>query len=296
MPMITDQMIYNNTREAVMNGQRRLAEATARAQTGLRVSQASDDPAAAQQSVLLDAHLQQLVGMKSAADRVTTGFDNTTRDLLNVQQVLTRAKELAIQGSNETYNAGDRAAMAAEVAGLHATVLATANKQNELGEYIYSGFLTATVPFDAAGTYSGDTNVRQVEVGPNLSVTTQISGSQIFNVPGGQNVLAILQTLQTALGANDTKAVHAKLDKITAATSQVSQAQTVIGAQESMVNSAANTRELEEVSLRNTRQSSIEISAPTAFSELIEAEAAYQAAITEASRILRTLDQGITRL
>ena len=38
----------------------------------------------------------------------------------------------------------------------------------EAGRYLFGGNIDRTPPFDAAGTYAGDTGVRQVEVAPGL--------------------------------------------------------------------------------------------------------------------------------
>jgi flagellar hook-associated protein 3 FlgL len=293
MPMITDTMIYSNARNAVMHSQVRLSDATRRASTGLRVATAGDDPAAAEQTVLLDANLEQLRAMKAAGDRTSSTFENSTRDLQDVQTVLTRATELAVQGANGTYTAGDRTAIAAEVQSLHDTVLAIANKQDEMGQYVYSGFKTDTVPFTAAGVYSGDNNARRVEVAPNIQVNANLPGSQVFNVATGVNVLGVLQTLQAALAANNPAGAQASLNDLSTAVNQVATAQTVVGAQEALLNNAGVTRTTNETSLRNTRQAVIELDSPQAYSDLIEAEAAYQAAITESSRILKGLRDGL---
>ena len=293
MPLITDTMMYNNARNSVMYSQVRLSDATRRASTGMRVANAGDDPAAAEQTTLLDANLEQLRAMKAASDRTSSTFENSTRDLQDVQTALTRATELAVQGANGTYTAADRTAIAAEVQSLHDTVLAIANKQDEMGQYVYAGFKTTTLPFTAAGVYSGDSNVRRVEVAPNIQVGANLPGSQVFNLAGGVNVLGVLQTLQTALAANNPAGAQASLDDLTAATNQVATAQTVVGAQEVLLNNATNTRTTNETSLRNTRQAVIELDSPLAYSDLIEAEAAYQAAITESSRILKSLRDGL---
>jgi flagellar hook-associated protein 3 FlgL len=289
MPLITDQIMFANIRESLVAGQVRVSEASQKVTSGLRVAQASDDPAAAEHGLLLNASLNYLGGMKTAADRIRVNFDTLSQDLADTQTSLTRAKELTLQANNGALGAGDRADIAAEMQSLQQVVLSIANKQDEQGNYVYSGFLTRTQPFVANGTYSGDANVRRVEVAPNLSVDTNVPGSAVFNVSGGSNVLGTLDSLVTALQTNNLSGIADGLSGLDNAVNQLSVAQASVGGQESLLNGAQTTRDTAELAVRKTRQSVLEIDSVRAISDSVEAQAAYDQAIASSAQILRLL-------
>ena len=62
-------------------------------------------------------------------------------------QVLQRIHELSIQARNDTYNAGDRAAIAMEIKNLREQMLSLANSRDANGQYIFAGYKVETQPF-----------------------------------------------------------------------------------------------------------------------------------------------------
>ena len=110
--------------------------------SGKNIIFASDDPVGA----------VQLSGMKDNLSKVNRFIENSNiaLDRLNIMDttmeaintVFIRAKELAVQASNDVYGVMDREAIAIEFDEMKAELMTLANTQDSTGTFIYAGFKT----------------------------------------------------------------------------------------------------------------------------------------------------------
>jgi len=279
--------------------QARIAEQMA---TGKRVNLPSDDPLAA----------QSIAGFREANQRVASYQRNVTMadnrwkmiesDLGSANEVLVRAKELAIQGNNGTLSAPQRAQIAQEVSQLSKQFLSISNRQID-GEYIFGGYRTNAAPFAQDGafpnanpavSYAGDPNVKQVQIGENEWIDIQVSGGRVFKgsgVNGGVDPFQALAKLEQALLNNNTTnsdpaSVGQALDDLNKAIEQV------IG---EMANTGAISNRLDSLKASLTTQSNLNTEFISQNEDIDLAEAAYefqraqivlQATVSSASAIL----------
>jgi flagellar hook-associated protein 3 FlgL len=98
------------------------------------------------------------------------------------------------------------------------------------GRYLMGGTLDGQPPFDAAGAYGGDGNLRQVEMAPGVLQDASIRADvAVKGVGGGVDLFATLASLQTALATNDQAGVAAALTPLATSTDQVSVARSQVG-------------------------------------------------------------------
>ena len=152
--------------------------------SGKNIIFASDDPVGA----------VQLSGMKDNLSKVNRFIENSNiaLDRLNIMDttmeaintVFIRAKELAVQASNDVYGVMDREAIAIEFDEMKAELMTLANTQDSTGTFIYAGFKTKTSPFkmnaDGAVEYKGDRGVLNLQVTESRLIETSIDGSTVF--------------------------------------------------------------------------------------------------------------------
>jgi flagellar hook-associated protein 3 FlgL len=152
--------------------------------SGKNIIFASDDPVGA----------VQLSGMKDTLNKVERFIENSNIavDRLNlmdvtmvgVNNVFIRAKELAVQASNDIYGVMDREAIAIEFDEMKKELMTLANTQDATGTYIYAGYKTKNMPFqiNANGTvdYKGDRGVLNLQVTESRLVETSLDGSTVF--------------------------------------------------------------------------------------------------------------------
>ena len=152
--------------------------------SGKNIIFASDDPVGA----------VQLSGMKDNLSRVGRFIENSNiaLDRLHlmdatmeaVNTVFIRAKELAVQASNDIYGVMDREAIAIEFDEMKSELMTLANTQDSTGTFIYAGFKTKTSPFkmnaNGAVEYNGDRGVLNLQVTESRLIETSLDGSTVF--------------------------------------------------------------------------------------------------------------------
>lgn len=189
---VTDQMQLDTVLNAFQANEQALELAQQRVTTGKNVTKPSDDPYAASQAILfrqriglntqLQANLTESKGWLEATDSALNSMDN----------IMQRARQVAIQLSNDTYTASDRANGAKEI---HQLLLAAVDVGNSRfgGQYIFGGTKTTIQPFQHDGseqspnigggarppvTYTGDSGAvtRQTDQAAQLKIN--VSGNQ----------------------------------------------------------------------------------------------------------------------
>lgn len=282
---VSDSMLGELNLTSIDRARADLAEAQRTAQTGVEVEKPSDDPVKA----ALARSSRSLVKRTETLERLSadarSGLEAVDQTLAAVNNAVTRARELAVQGANDSVSAADRANLATEVRSLRSQLLDLANTQVN-GEFIFGGLETGVAPYDALGAYQGSSAVRQLEVGVGLRVDTQVPGDQVFGSAGtGVNAFDTLEALAVALEADDATAVSLQIDQVAAVGDQIANAQARVGGQMDAVSQAGAiaARTKDNAVARTSRLT--EADTYEAFSELVRAEAALERAISVAARI-----------
>lgn len=293
MPAVTEAMMYNSLSRSISNAGVQVQRSQEQASSGLRVQTPDQDPVAAAQSSLMTDALANLSGMQFAANAASASLTRTDQIIQVSQRLLASAEEMAIQAGGGNLYPEQMEALAAGAQSLHDEMLALANAQKD-GIFLFGGF-SGTTPFAADGTYSGDVNSRMVEITPGLLIPMNLPGTRVFNVAGGQNVIGMLQDFADALSATDVPAIDVSIQNIQASIVQLSHANARVGVYAHQADEAQSNRANIETLLRDDRAKTIEADTAKSLTQLVQSQAAYQAAITEASRILQDLDGGLLR-
>ena len=173
---------------SMLDQQSRLQQTQMQLSTGKKILAPSDDPAAAARIIDLNQTIKQTEQYQSnisvARQRLTLE-DGVLQNSINV---LHRIKELGIQGLNATNSPSDRTAIAVEMEGLNQQLVGLANTRNANGEYLFSGFKSATQPFSkntATGgyTYAGDAHQRAIQISETRQIADGDAGINVFGMP-----------------------------------------------------------------------------------------------------------------
>ncbi|MDP7422038.1 MAG: flagellar hook-associated protein FlgL, partial [bacterium] len=118
-----------------------------------------------------------------------TFLQEVDMQLGKMNDLVRKARDIAVQGANGTYEEHSREAIGFEVEQIYEELVRTANSSID-GRYIFSGNKTSTVPFtvgydgnDEVILYKGDNGIRSLEVGENAYVEENIPGSELFYPP-----------------------------------------------------------------------------------------------------------------
>ena len=118
---------------------------------------------------------------------------------------MTRLKELALQGANDTYSLDDLANMAEEVSNLKERLVNVANTEFN-GRYVFSGTAYDAPPFDNTFTYVGTTTEVSIDVSTSAKAEVGFDGSDVFQ--GAVDVFTTIDNLLTGLNTDDSAVIR----------------------------------------------------------------------------------------
>jgi flagellar hook-associated protein 3 FlgL len=236
---VTDQMMYDTAARTTGRARDRMEAASNEVATGAKFQHPGEDPVGA--GLLVPARINQAryEAIISATGRANDEITAADSALSGLSDVFSRARELAVQFANATYNAAQRNVGANEVSTLYQHAIALLNTQVD-NRYVFGGNLDSAPPFDASGNYLGDAAVRQVEIAPGVLQNASVRADVLAKgVGGGTDTLAALQALGTALSNNDLAGIQAALQPLESSIAQVANARTQSGSIESVLDAAS---------------------------------------------------------
>lgn len=197
--------------DAIVDRQTDLFRTQQQLSSGKRINRPSDDPSGAAQLVGLSDSLDLTRQYQRNIDSIRSRLQLEESSLAGIGDALQRARELAVQGLNDTYGPVERSGIALEIRQIVDEVVGLANRKDGAGEYLFGGFQGQSVPFSHDGvgnfSYAGDQGQRLIQVGAARQIADGDSGMDVFmKVPavggGYEDVFSTLYNLATDLEAN----------------------------------------------------------------------------------------------
>ena len=261
---LRDNVLFNMARS-----QSEINRLNSEISSGKRLQSAGDDAVDFAKAKSLHNVLTATEQYQQNISRADDQLSVTETALASMQQVLNRAQELAIAMSNGTVNAQQRDSMITEVNHLTEELVSLGNTQLS-GRYLFGGYKSDTPPFDAAGNYLGDGNVRAVEVGEGVTVAGNVPGDDVLSgAVNGIDAFSVLADLKTAMDNNDQAAIGATIAQFSSANDQVTQSRMKVGLQLNKLDTRRD--HLDEVAFQTKRLLSEreDVDLNTAVSELV---------------------------
>jgi flagellar hook-associated protein 3 FlgL len=176
MARVPDALMYNKGQLSLDRARNTMIRNQEKALTGKMVNRPSDDPVAAMKISQLNSTMKRDETVSSNLDVAQNFLTLTDSALGELSDVLSRAKELAIQMSSTTNQTEDaRLSVAQEVDQLMLRCVQIGNSR--LGDrYIFGGFQTDRPPFDVDGNYFGDAGLFEVEMDRGQKIGVNVPG------------------------------------------------------------------------------------------------------------------------
>jgi flagellar hook-associated protein 3 FlgL len=281
---VTNQMLFEAQGQQIAAAREKMLEAQTKVTTGVRVNHPGDDPAAAGVIVSHRMALERFDMIDQTIARAAEEAEVADGALQGVSTLIARARELAVQLGNDSYSNVERAGGAQEVRDIFSQITQLMNTQ-VAGRYIFGGNIDRTPPFDGLGAYSGDTNIRQVEVAPGLVQNQSVRADQALKgVGGGIDVFATLTTLSNAMSANDGGGIRGTLTALEGSVDQIASALTQTGGILEGFRSARNIGGVAKLSAQTLLSAASEVDIFDAASELTRAQTALEASLSVAAK------------
>jgi flagellar hook-associated protein 3 FlgL len=263
-----------------------MSEAQNRVTTGLRVSRASDDPAATVGIMAADRKLHALDQYRKNIDTAQSRLGSEEQVLDQVTDLLDRARELGVnQGGSGTATATTRLQIKAEVDKLLDQMVTLGNTRFGNG-FLFGGDYADQAPFSPTGTTSvtaPPTGVHVVEINDGQSVAVNHDGLQVFVSSGA---FQALQDLSTGLGNNSDTEISNALGAIDTSFGDIQDILAETGARRNQLDMAASNIDALDVNLRSFRSTLSDAELEESISQLVARQTAYQAALMSTSRII----------
>lgn len=229
---LSDRMVSQ-----LMTSQASLLDLQIQMSTQKKVNKPSDNSVDAAQILVLQKQQNQIETYNTNISTAREQLNMLDSSLGRVIDVIQRANELTIQGSNETYNAAQLVGIKGEIDQIKESIMDFANTQYN-GQYIFSGNNTAyptyTMAADGSVTYNGSDSAsdspRSIEIMDGVSIPLNVNGLNIFgeyqyevlttsgvSVPeSGSGLFQALSKLSTALGQDppDFNGIRAQIEPL----------------------------------------------------------------------------------
>ena len=163
MTTINSNISALRAQESVRKANEEMGSAMNRLSTGLRINSAADDAAGSGIASKMESQIRSLnVGVRNANDAIS--MTQTAEGALGeVENILQRLRELAVQGGNSTLNTSDRAQIQSEVDALMTEIDA----------------ISTSVNFNGIGLLDGSQTSLQFQAGVNASAAISIGLEEI---------------------------------------------------------------------------------------------------------------------
>jgi flagellar hook-associated protein 3 FlgL len=180
---ISTQGIHHAALTALLGQQTVLSRTQTQIASGKRVQTPADDPVAAVHIMELQRALAESEQFGRNADMANNRLTLEEQSLADANTLITRVREMTVQGNNGSVDPASRRMLATEVRSRLKELVDIANRRDANGEYLFSGYATLTQPFAQTGAaiaYFGDQGNRVLQIGADQRVVDGHSGSAAF--------------------------------------------------------------------------------------------------------------------
>jgi flagellar hook-associated protein 3 FlgL len=157
--------------------------------SGKKLHSAADDPAGMAQVNQLNVQLSASQQYVTNGNYATSTLQLELQAMSDSTNVLQSARDLAVQANDPSLSASQRSNIAAQLTQQLQSLVAIGNRVDGSGNQLFAGTASTTVPFSQSGntvSYSGSSQVSQVQIGPNQRISSGDTGATVFmNIPAG---------------------------------------------------------------------------------------------------------------
>jgi flagellar hook-associated protein 3 FlgL len=295
---VTNSMLVDGAVAAMQDAMARMGVSQSRLATGRQLQTPADDPAGHAAATRIQARVTATEQYTRQGRQALSVLTATDRSLAQLHDLLTRAGELAVAGANDSNNATDRAAIAAEVNALLEESVTVANTVED-DRALFGGQETRTPPMTVTRNAGGDItaaawNPRGVDaavtvaIDEGLTVQTGVGGTAVFGAAADATfVPALLVRLRDALAASDGDGVRATIDQLEAAQGRLAGPSAAVGARLEFVQQTLTTLDDKTTGARAALAAILDADVGRVATELSQQQLVYQASLSAAARAIQ---------
>lgn len=280
---VTTMMRVTQTQRNLSDVTARLAELQKQGTSLKRLNRASDDPSGTAASMQVRQEMERNSQYQRNISDGTGWLTTVDSALTSVNQLLSHARDLTVQGANDgAMSQTAKNAIADELDSVKDSLLRQANSQY-LGRNVFAGTSDAGYAYDASYAFTGGTGTVERRVSDDSTVRVDQDGSQVFGV-GAVSAFAALDRISADLRAGVN--VTARIGDIDGFLQRVRTAQSTVGARQSGIDQTQGVLKTRAVELEGKRSEIEDIDIPTIALQLTAQQTTYQAALSVTAHAL----------
>jgi flagellar hook-associated protein 3 FlgL len=276
--------IFNQMTRALQEGMKNMYLFSERLSSGKKINKPSDDVYGMMNAMGYKVTLNEIDQYKKNIDSADSQLGLTDSVMSSVADIISRARELAVQGASGTQTAADRLSIAQEMATLRDEAIRLSQTKFR-DRYIFSGYKSDTMPFDASFNYQGDANDMNVLIDNGSTIALNVTGTDAFS-SGGETYFKTLDDLYNALVNDDQTSIQASITLLDNATGQIANVRADVGARLNYIEKLKSTHEERDTSLKTLLSNTEDDDISTTVSELSKIQVTLEALRASGSQIL----------
>lgn len=273
---ITTFTLFNQLTRSLNDNLMSMSKLSTMLASGKKINNPSDDVSGMMKAMDYKVSINEIEQFKRNIDEATAHLSFADTAMSSATNALTRARELAVQGANDSVSTEDRVAMAEEIANLRDEIMSLANGKFQ-GKNIFSGYKTSTESFTSGFSYQGDSGEVNVMIDHNATMTINIPGNEAFSY-GGTSFMETLDDLYDTLTNTSSTAtdISAYIDDIDDALDQTANVRADIGARLNHLENRKSNLEERDVTLKTFLSETEDTDIASTVSEIAKTELALE--------------------
>jgi len=282
---ITQRSLSHATLAGLQGNLARLQETQSRLSSGRAIQRPSDSPTGTMASLRLRTDLDRYTQLDRNAEDGKARLGTADNALTDGLALLREVRDSVLQGANGSLSATDREALASQVDGLRASLLAVANTKY-LQQPIFAGTAGAATAYADDGTYLGDAGTMSRTIAPGVKVTVNATGEEVFG-PAGDDVFKVLADIADDLRTNPSELTTVDLGRLDAGYLRMQNALASVGSRYHQVEIMQDRNKANQLDSQNQLSEVEGVDMPATMVELQLQEVAYQAALGATARVIQ---------
>lgn len=177
---VTSRSLVDNVVRQLQSNAQTLDQIQNQVSTGKKITRPADDPVGTWKALRMRRDHADDTQLLRNVDEARNWLTANDQSLSQINDSLGRLRELAVQASDDSYTARDRAAIAGEAQQLQDQILSLVNGTTYVDQNVYSGLKTSSTPLvvDANGNtvYAGDTGITLPPTASDLTAANGLTG------------------------------------------------------------------------------------------------------------------------
>lgn len=289
---ITHKLIANTVIRNVNRNLKTMSHYQDMLSSGKSVSKPSDDPVKIARIMGYTSSLKQNEQYLNNIHAAQSWINTTEDALIGINEVLQRARELAVAGASDAQPPDARNAIAMEVDELVGVLVQMGNSSYG-GRYVFAGYKTTSAPFErdktllatnpTSVTYQGDEGKLAWEVAPGVTITGNIDGKSLFM---DSQIYEHMEKLVSSLHNNDSISISDALGDLSDSIDYILDKRSALGAIRNGLEISQKKTDAHILNLTGLRSKLEDIDFAETFMHFSTMETLYNASLSAGARIM----------